>query len=436
MNNHLDTTSYGPTADALLRAKQTELLPHIARVRQVVEQGDYTPVEASVNAPLDEHLLESVEAFAKQFVTAQLRYVFLVGIGGSNLGTEAIYQVFYQARDMTSHTGTRLITLDTNNPANLSGVASIINTIQSTEEFVVITVSKSGGTTETLANTELLLAMLEQQCGPVPERVIVISDMNSPLLQAGQALGMHTFAMPPMVGGRYSVFTAVGLVPLALLGIPVRELVSGAAAAVQNGQHHDVSLNESAQLAVFAHDAYEQGLFIHNLFLFASELETLGKWWRQLVGESLGKTTTDKKAVVGVTPTVAIGSTDLHSMGQLYLGGPKQTFTIFVSVFGGSEYVVPTERVFPKLVPMIKGKSVAQIQTAILAGTKSAYQERKRLFVEWRMPLTSAYELGYFMQTMMLATIYTGRLLNVNPFDQPDVEAYKTVTKELLEDKS
>lgn len=433
MNNHLDTTSYGSTVDALLRAKQPELLPHITRLRQVVEQGDYTPVEASVNAPFDEHLLASVEAFAQQFVTTQLRYVFLVGIGGSNLGTEAVYKALNQARDMTMHSEVRLVTLDTNNPATLAGVSAIVDTIQSAEEFVVVTVSKSGGTTETLANTELLLARLEQQCGPVPERMIVISDVGSPLLKAGQELGMHTFAMPPMVGGRYSVFTAVGLVPLALLGVPVRELVSGAVAGVQNGQHHDVMLNESAQLAVFVYDAYEQGLSINNLFLFASELETLGKWWRQLVGESLGKTTVDKKAVVGLTPTVAVGSTDLHSMGQLYLGGPKQTFTLFVSVLGGSEYAVPTERVFPNLVPMIKGKSVTQIQSAILEGTKSAYQERGRLFVEWRMPEVSAYELGYFMQTMMLATIYTGRLLNVNPFDQPDVEAYKTKTKELLE---
>lgn len=433
MDNRLDIRGYTPAGQALLRTSQTEIAPHIARLGQVFEEGDYTSVEASINVPFDEDLLSAVEAFASQFATSQLRYVFLVGIGGSNLGTDAIYQALRYSHIVSEQALPKLITLDTNSAALLSGVSAIIETIRSPEEFAVVTVSKSGGTTETLANTEILLTLLEAKCGPVPHRVIVISDNNSPYVIAGQELKMHTFAMPPNVGGRYSVFTAVGLVPLALLGLPIRELVSGAAAAVQRGQHQDLQFNEAAQLALLTRDAYEQGLIIHNLFLFARELETLGKWWRQLTGESLGKETIDKKSVIGITPTVAIGSTDLHSMGQLYLGGANQTFSLFVSTAEAKEFTVPSERVFPQLVPMIKAKSVADIQTAILAGTKAAYTERDRRYVEWRMPTASAYELGYFMQTMMLVVIFTGRLLQVNPFNQPDVEAYKLKTKELLE---
>lgn len=433
MENRLDITGYTLAGQALIRTTYSEVAPYIARLQAVVEQGDYSSVEASVNLPFDEDLVSAVESFTDEFVTAQLRYVFLVGIGGSNLGTQAIYEALNYSREQLGQVVPRLIVLDTNSTVLLAGLTELIASVHSPEEFVVVTVSKSGGTTETLANTELLLTMLEEKFGPIPNRVIVISDSGSFYLKAGQSLKMHTFAIPLLVGGRYSVFSAVGLVPLALLKIPIRELISGAAAAVQQAQHQDILLNEAAQLALLTRDAYEQKLIIHNLFLFAPELETLGKWWRQLVGESLGKETYDKKNTVGITPTVAIGSTDLHSMGQLYLGGSKQIFTLFVRTEGGREFVVPRERVFPQLLPMIKAKSVTEIQKAILAGTKTAYSERERLFIEWRMASTSAYELGYFMQTMMTATIYSGRLLNVNPFDQPDVEAYKMKTKELLE---
>lgn len=430
----LDYSGYGPAAPALIRTRELDLRAYVTQLRHVVEEGGYGVSEASINASSDEELLEAVEGVCRELVSDSLRYVFLVGIGGSNLGTEAVYDALFHARDMVPHAAPRLVTLDANNPATLAGVEAIIKTITTKAEFVVVAVSKSGGTTETIANTEILLALLTTQCGSaVADRVVIVSDEGSPFFQAGQTARMHTFALPPVIGGRYSVFTAVGMVPLALLGIPVRELLAGAEAAVSAGVQSDFIQNEAAALAVVVQDAYKRGLFIHNAFFFASELETLGKWWRQLVGESLGKTTIDGERTVGITPTVAIGSTDLHSMGQLYLGGPKQTFTLFVGVETSREYVVPTERTFGALVPMITGKTVKDIQDAILEGTKTAYRERERLYVEWRMPEASAFELGYFMQTMMITTMLVGKLLQVNPFDQPDVEVYKKVTKQLLE---
>jgi glucose-6-phosphate isomerase len=404
-------------------------------VQHVIETGGYDEAEASVNAPTDDGVIAAVEELSARLGTKELRFVFLVGIGGSNLGAEAIYRALYHERDMTPHTQPRLITLDTNNEATLAGIATLINSISSPLEFVVVSISKSGGTTETIANTEILISLLTTQCGKIADRVVVISDEGSAYLKAAQTQHYHTLAMPPRVGGRYSVFTAVGLLPLALIGLSPRDLVAGAEAAGQQSIHHDISQNEAAQLSIFMHDAYKRGLFVHNLFLFASELETLGKWWRQLVGESLGKTTTDGASVIGITPTVAIGSTDLHSMGQLYLGGPQHTFTLFVERINQSEWFVPTTRQFPDLVPMVTGKSIAAIQRAILDGTKVAYKERARQYVTWQMQVLSPYELGYFMQTMMIATILTGRLLQVDPFDQPDVEAYKVRTKELLENE-
>jgi len=430
---NLDVKGYSPVVDTVLQAGSSSLHGYRQRLEGVVTAGDYNQPEASLNLPSDEHLVEQVEKFISSFVTPQLRYVFLIGIGGSNLGALAVYNALFTARDMTPHTQPRLVTVDTNNPSLLGGVKELICTITDKAEFVIVSISKSGGTTETIANTEIVLEALESRCGPVPERVVVISDMNSAFLTAAKNRGMHTFAIPPQVGGRYSVFSAVGLLPLALCGVNIRQLQSGAQQAVQIGLHSDVSHNPAAQLALLQVDALANQKTIHDFFTFNSELETVGKWWRQLVGESLGKTTLATKKVTGITPTVSIGSTDLHSVGQLYLAGPADKLTLFVYAESAATLNVPTSRVLPELVPMITGKSLSVIMEAILKGTMTAFTKRKRPFVSIILPSINPYELGYLMQVCMMSTIYTGKLLGVNPFDQPDVEAYKTFTKQLLE---
>ncbi len=431
---NIDISGFSPSVTAILQTRSHELLPHISRLREVIEVGDYSMPEASVNVPFDDDIVARVDALVEHLSSPQLRYIFLVGIGGSNLGAEAVYQALYRARDMLPHSDPRLISLDTNNNTWLLGIMNLITTITDPNEFVVLCVSKSGNTTETLANTEILLDALEKQChGPMPERVVVISDENSPFLEVAKMRGIHTCSMPPKVGGRYSVFTAVGLLPLAFCGVNIREFVAGAKAVMSQASHPDCMLNPMGQIALLSVEAYRTNQIVHNFFVFNSELETLGKWWRQLVGESCGKMSIERKELVGIVPTVSIGSTDLHSVGQLYLGGPSHTFTLFVSSDSDVSISVPQQRVFPELVPMISGKSVGQIMQAILLGTQAAYRDKERPFVSIELPAIRPYELGRLMQAMMVITILTGRLLDVNPFDQPDVESYKTRTKTLLE---
>jgi len=141
-----------------------------------------------------------------------------------------------------------------------------------------------------------------------------------------------------------------------------------------------------------------------------------------------------KKVNTGLTPTVSVGSTDLHSVGQLYLGGPKDKITTFIYDTNVENAIaVPTKRIFPKVVTMINGKQTSDIMNAILGGIKIAYDKNELPYMEIQFSSINPYEIGAFMQFKMIEMMYLGKLLNVNPFDQPNVESYKIETKQLLE---
>jgi len=182
---------------------------------------------------------------------------------------------------------------------------------------------------------------------------------------------------------------------------------------------------------------HEHGFTINDNFFFHPELESVGKWYRQLMGESVGKeqSLTGEVVHAGITPTVSLGSTDLHSVGQLYLGGPKDKLTTFVSSKQTASLSVPDERVFPNLVPMITGRSAADIMAAILQGVKIAYQKADLPFMEVVLDSLDEESIGAYLQFKMLEMMYLGQLLSVNSFDQPNVESYKVETKQILEGK-
>jgi glucose-6-phosphate isomerase len=424
----------GRTRSKLLQMQGGAVLPYVATVKSTLINNNYFAPEASVNLPSDASVVEAVETVVRQVDTAKLRYVFLVGIGGSYLGAKAVYDALYSMRDMTLHSETRLVCVDTNNRALLRAVEQIIATLTTPEEYFVVVASKSGGTTETIANAEIILHMCDERWPKRADRVCVVGDEGSALIDAGKELGMYVLTLPQKVGGRYSVFSAVGLLPLALCGVDIRSFLAGAEAMLGGGTHADPMLNPASASAVVRAYEYQSGKNIHDWFTFSGQLASLGGWWRQLVGESIGKTVDG--VAYGITPTVSVGSNDLHSVGQLYFGGPKDKYLTFVTVKQmDKNYIVPTARVFPKLVSMVKGVSVEEIMSAIVRGTKEACRARQVPFMSVTLEEVSPYELGAFMQFAMLETIYLGKLLGINPFDQPDVEAYKSITKEILETK-
>lgn len=425
----------GRTRSKLLQMQSNLVLPQVQTVRTVLKHNNYEAVEASVNVPEDDSILDAVIAVVDTVDSTKLRYVFLIGIGGSYLGTKAVYDALFAARDITPHTAPRLVCVDTTSATLLASCEAIIASLRSPEEYFVVVASKSGGTTETIANAEIILEMFDARWPKRADRVCVIGDEQSTFVAAAKSLGMHALTLPKMVGGRYSVFTAVGLLPLALCRVDVASLLRGAGSTLDSGTHLDSSLNPASASAIVRAYEYQAGNSIHDWFTFSSELASLGAWWRQLIGESIGKMAED--TVCGVTPTVSIGSNDLHSVGQLYFGGPKDKYFTFVTVKKArKDFTVPTKRLFPEQVPMVQGVATTEIMQAIEHGTKEACRKRGLPFMSISLAEISPYELGAFMQFAMLETIYLGRLLGVNPFNQPDVEAYKTITKEILEGRN
>jgi glucose-6-phosphate isomerase len=406
---------------------------YTARLREIRESKAYAEDESSINLPDDAALLAQVSEVAHTAFTPALKYSIVVGIGGSNLGTKAIYDAIFGARDLLEpHRFPKMLFAETTDPEWLASVQTLLKGLKASEEVLVTVISKSGGTTETLANFEVIMHALGEKFGDVTGRVVVITDEGSKLWEAAGAQQLQRLAIPAPVGGRYSVLSAVGLLPLFSVGIDISQLLKGASEMLDRILGGD---NIAAQSAAVLALSKANGQSINDNFLFHPELESVGKWYRQLMGESVGKaqSLTGETVHTGITPTVSLGSTDLHSVGQLYLGGPKDKLTTFVSSAQVAQVAVPTKRIFPDLVPMVTGKTAAQVMAAILEGTKIAYQKAELPYMEVVLDDLGVACLGAYLQFKMVEMMYLGQLLSVNSFDQPNVESYKVETKRLLE---
>lgn len=423
--------------DAMATNKEV-LSPYIEHLNKVVTDEDYEALESSINLPTNHGLLEEVQRLTKEKVNPSLKYIFVIGIGGSNLGTKAIYDALVGHFDSTSPARKpKMIFVDTNNPRSLKNLKEFINTtVESLDEVLVNAISKSGGTTETLANTEYIMGALTEKFGLASHRLVITTDYESNFWNAAEEEGVARLVIPHTVGGRYSVLSAVGLFPLAAAGFDIKQLRLGAVIMREKCLSQDIETNPAALSASILLESMREGKSINDNFVFNPELESLAKWYRQLMGESVGKEKNiDGKTVhAGITPTVSVGSTDLHSVGQLYLGGPKDKITTFI--YSGKPIegvVVPQQRIFPNVVGMINGKSMDTIMEAIREGVQIAYNKNDLPYTEVVLDDISEKSLGEFLQFKMIEMMYLGKLMHVNPFDQPNVESYKIETKTLLD---
>lgn len=399
-------------------------------------QQEYATPYGSINLLDDAHMFAALEKVVIQKQALQPTVLIVIGIGGSCLGTKAIDQAL---RSSFSHlnNGLRLYyaqTVDTDYMIQL--VAVVEQTLQKGQKVLLNVVTKSGTTTETIANFQVLLAVLQEYLPTTyQDYVVVTTDKDSVLWSIAQQEQFALLEIPKHVGGRYSVFSAVGLFPLMILSIDAKALLRGAADMLTECLQTDLPKNPAALSALINYVHYRNGYAIHDLFLFAVDLEGIGAWWRQLCAESLGKACNIQGHVInaGITPTVSIGTADLHSVAQLYLGGPRDKFTTFVTIANNQhEQVVPLLPQFEKQFSHVQQKSFATLMDATVEGTKKAYQNNGLPFCSLVFPEKNAYCLGQFMQMKMIETIYLAHLMQVNPFDQPQVELYKQETHKLL----
>lgn len=393
-------------SDAVEKAQET-LVPYFETLHRVAREGGYDAPECSINASVDTAVLETVMATKERYVTDALRYVFLIGIGGSSLGAKAVYQA------IAPNHGAQLIFVESCDPFELAHIDThVLSTIVMPEEVLLIVISKSGTTTETMTNATWLLEKLSALFSTdIDRRIVAISDHDSPLSLRAQEKGWGRLVIPRQIGGRFSVFTAAGLFPLACAGVAVDDLLAGARSGRETALH-DSGKNPYVERASVRYHWYVNGLEIETLFSFHKRLMGICSWHRQLTAESLGKQI-DNGAIT-LLPDCALGSEDLHSVFQLYFGLTNQS-TTFLDVDD-----VPTVA------------SAGEVLCAIEQGVQQAYRKKEKPFASIHFSDLTPYELGAWMQGAMIETMLLAKLLGVNAFDQPNVEEYKKETRRLL----
>jgi glucose-6-phosphate isomerase len=389
----------------------------------------------AINLPRSREVL-SVLKLAKEKQQLDISAVIVVGIGGSNLGTMAVYEAlqgkFTNLKDIKDKK--KIFFADTTDSDTIFEIKLQMESILKSGKNVLINlISKSGNTTESIANFEILLETLKKQRKEYRKYIVFTTDKNSALEQLGLKEGFDILNVPQNAGGRYSVLSPVGLFPLAMMSIDVKKLLKGAGSITDKCLSKDISKNPSALSAIDIFCNYREGKIIHDIFAFSNDLESTGKWYRQLLAESLGKkySRSGSRVNEGITPTVSIGSTDLHSMAQLYLGGPNNTFTTFIKVIPKQKEKIPKMKEYGALVLGIQGKKLSEIMDAIFSGIRIAYIKGGRPFNQLTIS-KDEYSIGQYLQYEMIKVIMLGHLLNVNPFDQPAVEQYKEETRKIL----
>jgi glucose-6-phosphate isomerase len=388
------------------------------QINAAVTENNTSVPEYSLFHAKEFALHDTLATVQKQF--KGVRRVVLVGIGGSSLGVEAIHSVL--------DTGAvELSVLDTVSAHAVDVLIKDLSSEKKAKHIAICVVSKSGKTTETLANASVLLDALAVRFGKdIFSQTLFIGDADTDFMKYGKRKGINCYAMPSVIGGRYSVATVVGLIPLALLGYDVDDFVAGYLDALDE-RFESLTTESAARIAIYQKLKYHH----YNFFAFEPRLEKLGRWYRQLFAESLGKEkhTNGKSVTSALVPTIST-PVELHSVGQLYMSGVPDTITDFVT-FDDEIVDVKIAR-GNKLAVTTGGYTMQEIATALYGGVVATYQERQLPYRATIFEESLPYSLGLFMAMRMREVMYAAHLLEVNAFDQPNVELYKVKTKEIL----
>ena len=344
----------------------------------------------------------------------------VVGIGGSYLGARAAIEALPdQATFPVLFAGTSL------SPARHARLLEKL----AGRRFSICVISKSGTTLEPALAFRLLRQALERAWGrdEARKRIIAVTDPESGALRRmAAAEGWRTFPIPPDVGGRFSVLSAVGLVPLAAAGIDIFGLLEGAEAALGRFTRPEDN-NEALRYAAARALLHRRGTTIEVLSVFEPDLALFCEWWKQLAGESEGK---DGR---GLFPASAVMTTDLHSLGQLLQEGTRSILeTFLVAARPGRDLAVPEAAGDPDGLGYLAGTDLGGINRRAFEGTRAAHAGGGLPALTLEIPEISADTLGALFVFFQIAVAVSGLLGGVNPFDQPGVEEYKKRMLRLL----
>ena len=360
----------------------------------------------------------------------------VLGIGGSALGTTAIFNALcyqHNLKDAAARNGLpRLFVLDNVDPEGFSARLDLCQPDRTC--FVVI--SKSGTTVETTSQFLIARAWVEDAVGEdFRQHFVLITDPQSGVLrELAEAEGYRSCSIPSGVGGRFSVFTPVGLLPLAAVGVDIRALLAGASEIAQNVCHDDLLNNPAYLNATLQYLAYNKGMPISVLMPYSDRLKDIADWFRQLWAESLGKKYALDGSVVNVgpTPVNALGTTDQHSQVQLYVEGPFDKVVTFIVVDEfTTDLQFPEYAAAPKMA-YLQGHSMAELISAEQQATAAALTSSQRANSTLHIDSVNAESVGALIYLFEVQTLLAGYLFNVDPLDQPGVEEGKLFTYALM----
>jgi glucose-6-phosphate isomerase len=379
---------------------------------------------------ITEAFLNDIQATA-DLLRSKCDVVVVAGIGGSYLGAKAVIDALNNSFDWLQKERKNPVVVYAGHNISEDYLAELTDFLKG-KSFGIINISKSGTTTETALAFRLLKTMLENQVGKAEakSRIVAVTDAaRGALRKLADLEGYKTYVIPDNVGGRYSVLTPVGLLPIAVAGHDIRQLVAGAVKMETIcGLESSFEANPAAIYAATRNELYKSGKKIEILVNFHPKLHYVSEWWKQLYGESEGK---DNK---GIFPAAVDLTTDLHSMGQWIQEGERSIFETVISIAKPNrEVVIPSDAENLDGLNFLAGKRVDQVGKMAELGTQIAHVDGNVPNLKIELPALNEFYLGQLLYFFEKACGISGYLLGVNPFDQPGVEAYKKNMFALLE---
>ena len=407
---------------------KNEIASHIKALQEKTGKGNDFLGWVNLPSSIDDAQLADIEATAAN-LKAKADVVVVIGIGGSYLGARAVIDALSNSFDhlMTDRKNPVVVYAGQNIGEDYT--AELLDLLKD-KSFALVVISKSGTTTEPAIAFRLLKEMLESKYSKEEskERIVAITDAKKGALRTlADQEGYKTYVIPDDVGGRFSVLTPVGLLPIAVAGVDIRALVKGAQ-DMEKITAEEAENSAAATYAAVRNELYNTGKGTEILVNYQPKLHFVAEWWKQLYGESEGK---ENK---GIFPAACDFSTDLHSMGQWIQEGVRNIFETILTISTPNRKVeIPTDSANLDGLNFLAGKRVDEVNKMAELGTLLAHVDGGVPNIKVEIPELNAYYLGQLLYFFEIACGISGYILGVNPFDQPGVEAYKKNMFALLE---
>ncbi|HHU42812.1 MAG: glucose-6-phosphate isomerase [Bacillota bacterium] len=423
--------------EGISQSDLTKIRPIIQKAYDSVQNNRGKGMTQWMDLPYSQaEVVDEIMSFAKS-VRKKFDNFVVLGIGGSALGPMAVFQALCHLRHnelpKSKRKAPKFYVEDNVDPERMTALLDVLKL----EKTMFNVITKSGSTSETMSQYLIIMDLLKKAFGDKAKEHIVAttSQDKGNLIKIAKQEGLKTFYIPDGVGGRFSELCPVGLLPAAVLGINIKELLRGAASMDRRCKVKNYKRNPALMAAALQYICINKGKNISVMMPYADSLKLMADWYCQLWGESLGKAVDlDGNTVyVGQTPVKALGVTDQHSQVQLYTEGPFDKVITLVGVENYRSQVTISQGCedFPD-VSFLSGHTLNELIKAEMLATEYALTKNRRLNNLIMLPEVNAHTIGQLLMFFMMQTAYIGSMLNIDAFNQPGVEEGKNATYALL----